>query len=71
MNSQKNYPEDAKKLRDFMFNLRYCEYFTIRKRLIEACMVPSYTFNNWLGGIAKIPPLAKQKINETTNKQIF
>lgn len=71
MNSEKDYPADTKKLRDYMFNLRYCEYNTTRKLLVEACMVPGYTFNNWLSGAARIPELAKQKINEVTGKQIF
>lgn len=71
MNSEKDYPADTKKLRDFMFNLRFCEYNTTRKQLVEACMVPGYTFSNWLSGAARIPELAKQKINEVTGKQIF
>lgn len=71
MNSEKDYPVDTKKLRDFMFNLRFCEYNATRKQLVEACMVPGYTFSNWLSGAARIPALAKQKINEVTGKQIF
>ena len=67
----KKYPEDAKKLRDFMFNLRYCEYNDTRKRIVEGCMIPAYTFSNWLSGSARIPALAKQKINEVTGVQVF
>lgn len=71
MNSEKDYPEDAKKLRSFMLNLRYCEYYTIRKQIVDACMIQTYTFANWLSGRARIPELAKQKINEVTRQQIF
>ena len=71
MNSKKDYPEDAKNLRSFMLNLRYCEYNTIRKQIVDACMIQTYTFANWLSGRARIPELAKQKINEVTRQQIF
>ena len=71
MNSEKDYPEDAKKLRSFMLNLRYCEYNTNRKQIVDACMIPAYTFSNWLSGNSRIPALAKQKINEVTKQQIF
>lgn len=71
MDRKKNYSEDVKKLRDFMFNLRYCEYNKTRKLIVDACMIPAYTFSNWLSGAARIPELAKQKINEVTGKQIF
>lgn len=70
-NNEKDYPADAKKLRDYMFNLPYHAYNEVRKKLTEACMVPAYTFANWLSGRARIPELAKQKINEVTGKQIF
>ncbi len=70
-NSKKDYPADAKKLRAFMLNLRYCEYNTTRKLIVDACMIPAYTFANWLSGRARIPELAKQKINEVTGQQIF
>lgn len=71
MNSEKNYTDDVKKLRNFMFNLPYCEYNKTRKLLVEACLIPAHTFSNWLSGAARIPELAKQKINEVTGKQIF
>ena len=54
-----------------MLNLRYCEYNTIRKQIVDACMIPAYTFSNWLSGNSRIPALAKQKINEVTKQQIF
>lgn len=71
MSSEKDYPTDAKKLRDFMFNLRYCDYNATRKQIVDACKIPVYTFSNWLSGRAGIPALAKEKINEVTGKQIF
>lgn len=71
MNSEKEYSPDTKKLRDFMYNLRYCEYNSTRKLIVEECMIQGYTFTNWLCGVTKIPELAKQKINEITGKQIF
>ncbi|GFI53088.1 hypothetical protein [Duncaniella muris] len=67
----KTFPTDAKKLRDYMFNLRYFDYFNVRAKIVEACMIPPYTFANWLGGRTRIPELAKQKINEVIGKQIF
>lgn len=69
--TKKNYPADTQKLRDFMYNLPYREYNATRKKLVEACKIPSYTFANWLQGVTRIPALAKDKINEVLNLNIF
>lgn len=70
-NKGKDYSTDAQKLRDFMQNLRYCDYNTVRRKIVEACMVRGYIFANWLSGRSRIPELAKQKINEVTGTNIF
>lgn len=68
---EKSYPEDTRKLRDYMFQLRHCDYLEVRKAIIEGCLVPTYTYSNWLHGRCRIPALAKQKINEIIGKEIF
>lgn len=67
----KYYPEDAKKLRAFLYHVPHCEYNAMRKKIVEACMIQHYTLANWLSGNARIPPLAKQKIEEVTGQHIF
>ena len=69
--NKKIYPEDTQKLRDFMYNLPYCEYNATREKLVAACKIPSHTFTNWLQGNCRIPALAKDRINEVLNITIF
>lgn len=71
INSKKNFNSDTEKLRAFMMYLPYCMYNKARKQIVDACMIKPYTFSNWISGKARIPELAKQKINEVTGQQIF
>lgn len=68
---EKNYRDDTKKLRDFLYHVPHCEYNATRKKIVEACMIQQYTLANWLSGNSRIPALAKQKINEVTGQEIF
>ena len=58
---------DAKKIRHW---LDYCvprgDYNKLKKRLVEECLVPQYTFNNWLYGKCRIPESGKRDINRVT-----
>jgi hypothetical protein len=41
------------------------------KRIMGHCKVEYYIVNNWKYNISKIPPLAKEKIEEIIGKKIF
>ncbi|KAA6348229.1 hypothetical protein EZS27_004297 [termite gut metagenome] len=58
-------------LRDFLNNLSVIESPKMARRLAKECKVPMYTFNNWRTGIARIPELAKDKIEEVAGEKIF
>lgn len=75
MENDKKMPTDAEKLRDFMHSVPYGKYNNVRRRMVEACLVPVTTFNNWVFGRCRIPELAKREINtitvEITGREIF
>lgn len=62
---------DAEALNEFLKSIPYGEYKATKERLAEACKVPTYTFNNWCYGLAKIPELCKEKIEEVSGVEIF
>lgn len=68
---KKELPEDAMKLRHYLFNVPYGKYNETRQRLVDACKVSKQTFTNWMQGCCKIPELAKDKMNEVTGIKIF
>ncbi|KAA6349011.1 hypothetical protein EZS27_003611 [termite gut metagenome] len=41
------------------------------KKLTKECKVSLSTFRNWRFGLARIPELAKDKIEEVTGEKIF
>lgn len=67
MKKEVNHLTDAEKLRHW---LDYCvprgEYNKQKARLVEACLVPVSTFNNWIYGKCRIPNSAKRDINRIT-----
>lgn len=62
---------DGTALRTYLRSLPVCESPKMAKKLADECKVPIYTFNNWRSGLARIPELAKDKIEEVTGVQIF
>ena len=63
--------KDGMALRTYLRSLPVCESSDMAKKLADECKVPIYTFYNWRGGLARIPELAKDKIEEVTGVQIF
>jgi hypothetical protein len=62
---------DKEALNKFMKSVPYGEYSDVRRKIIEGCKVPTYTFSNWMSGIARIPELHKDKIEEIIGATIF
>lgn len=62
---------DKEALNDFLNSIPYGDYKNMRKKLITGCKVPDYIFANWKSGVAKIPPLAKDKMEEIAGRKIF
>lgn len=57
---------DAEKLRHWLDSVPRGEYNNIKRRIVEVCIIPPYTLNNWLHGLCRIPNLAKREINRVT-----
>lgn len=62
---------DKEALNRFLNSIPYGEYKSVRKKLIHGCKVPDYIFANWKSGVAKIPTLAKDKMEEIAGRKIF
>lgn len=62
---------DGMALRTYLRSLPVCEAPKMAKKLADECKVPIYTFNNWRSGLARIPELAKDKIEEVIGTTIF
>ncbi len=58
-------------LKNYMVNLSVAEYGVTKDKIVGACKVSNSIWLNWLNGRTRVPALAKQKINEVTNYQIF
>lgn len=57
---------DAKKLRCWLDTIPRGEYNNVKRKLVEACLVPLSTFNNWRYGNCRIPEAGKRDINSVT-----
>jgi hypothetical protein len=62
---------DKEALNKYMKSVPYGEYSDVRRKIIEGCKIPTYTFSNWMSGIARIPELHKDKIEEIIRVSIF
>lgn len=62
---------DKEALNKYMKSVPYGEYSNIRQKIIEGCKIPTYTLGNWMSGIARIPELHKDKIEEITGMKLF
>lgn len=71
----KIYPTDTRILRAWMETIPTGKYNEVKWRLVEVCLVPMTTVNNWMQGIQKISMAAKRDINslamEVSGKEIF
>lgn len=60
---------DAEKLRHWLdYAVPRGDYNKIKRKLVEECMVPTYTFRNWIYGRCRIPWGAKRDINRVTKE---
>lgn len=55
---------DAKKLRCWLDTIPRGEYNNVKRKLVEACLVPISTFNNWRYGNCRIPEAGKRDIDK-------
>jgi hypothetical protein len=62
---------DGELFKEYLASLDRETGWKIKKRIIEACYVEYPTLDNWRYGICRIPPLAKEKIEETIGMKIF
>lgn len=56
---------------EYYKSLEDAERITFRKKVIKACKIEHYTFNNWLYAGIFIPVLAQEKITRIIGKNIF
>lgn len=63
--------KDSVALDDFVHRHTKNEIPIIYDKICEGCMVPRYTIQNWLRGLARIPELHKCKIEEIFGETIF
>lgn len=52
------------------FNSRH-ERLLAKEKIAKECLVPTYTVNNWIYGLSRIPELHKRKIEEIFATEIF
>ncbi len=69
--TKKRNSEANRRLRTFMQNLRYCEYYATKHRIVQACGVSSNVFSNWMNDKSAIPADKAIIINEVLNKQVI
>lgn len=62
---------DAQKLQECLNGIPMGEYKETIAQLVAGCKVTPATFNNWRYGLCRIPELAKDKIEEILEKEIF
>lgn len=63
--------EEGLLLRSYLRSLSVDQSPKMRTLIAEKCGVKKQTINNWCGGLAKIPFLAKEKIEEVAGLKIF
>jgi hypothetical protein len=63
--------DDGEKLRNFLNNLSVIKAPQVAKTMVAKCKVSTTTFRNWRYGMARIPELAKDKIEEVAGEKIF
>lgn len=69
--TKKKSSEANRRLRTFMQNLRHCEYYDAKRRIVQACGVSLNVFNNWMNDKTAIPADKAIIINEVLNKQVI
>lgn len=62
---------DGVKLTAWLNSVPHGDYRQILATILEACMIPATTLNNWRKGNCRIPELHKAKINEIAQRQVF
>lgn len=62
---------DGEKLTAWLNSVPHGDYRQILAAILEACMVPVTTLDNWRKGKCRIPELHKTKINEIAKRNIF
>lgn len=63
--------KDSVALKNFFQSLSYGESRFMTERITEGCKVPRTTVYNWRNGLARIPELYKDKIEEIAGEKIF
>jgi hypothetical protein len=62
---------DGDIFREYLVSLSRDKRRLMRKKIMAACKIEYPTINNWRYNICRIPPLAKEKIEEVTGLQLF
>jgi hypothetical protein len=62
---------DGDVFKEYLSSLSRNERRVIRKKIMATCKVEYQTIDNWRYSICRIPPLAKEKIEEVTGLQLF
>lgn len=62
----KNNENDSVVLKSFLYRIPYGQYNAMVTKLVQACLVSKYTFNNWRNGACRIPLAAKRDMNEVS-----
>lgn len=67
---------DAQILRHWLdYSVPRGEYNKVKRRIVEVCLVPVHTLNNWIYGACRIPESGKRDINrvaiEISGEEIF
>jgi hypothetical protein len=62
---------DGDIFKEYLVSLSRDERRVMRKKIIAACRIEYPTIDNWRYNICRIPPLAKEKIEELTGLQLF
>ena len=62
---------DGEELAAWLNSVPHGDYKRVLISILEGCMIPVTTLNNWRQGKCRIPKLHKMKINEIAQKQVF
>lgn len=64
--------KDSTALSSFLngFESQYARLLA-KEKIAKECLVPTYTVNNWIYGLCRIPELHKRKIEEIFSSKIF
>ncbi|MDR0728598.1 MAG: hypothetical protein LBF19_00515 [Prevotellaceae bacterium] len=62
---------DAQRLQQWIYTFPFGEYRQRINEIIEKCKITKHTLHNWRHGSCRIPPLAKDKLEEMAGRKIF